>query len=96
MGVVGEPILSSSSEVCRMYEDLMDQHGNTLALQYAGSQLVHSIKTYKKISVIQVCILILIIICIIFERKFCMVDETHMHGNSEFPNFKPANQTGPA
>ncbi|KAK6106560.1 hypothetical protein QQG55_24700 [Brugia pahangi] len=53
MGVVGEPLLSSSSEVCRIYEDLMDQHGNTLALQYAGSQLVHSIKTYKKISVIQ-------------------------------------------
>ncbi|KAM3721339.1 Polyphosphoinositide phosphatase [Dirofilaria immitis] len=53
MGLVGEPLLSSSSEVCRIYEDLMDQHGNTLALQYAGSQLVHSIKTYKKISVIQ-------------------------------------------
>ncbi|OZC12831.1 hypothetical protein X798_00465 [Onchocerca flexuosa] len=53
MGLVGEPLLSSASEVCRIYEDLMDQHGNTLALQYAGSQLVHSIKTYKKISVIQ-------------------------------------------
>uniref|UniRef100_A0A915PWV9 SAC domain-containing protein n=1 Tax=Setaria digitata TaxID=48799 RepID=A0A915PWV9_9BILA len=53
MGLAGEPLLSPTSEVCRMYEDLMDQHGNTLALQYAGSQLVHSIKTYKKISVIQ-------------------------------------------
>ncbi|KAL3997888.1 hypothetical protein ACH3XW_12770 [Acanthocheilonema viteae] len=53
MGLVGEPLLSSSSEVCRIYEDLVDQHGNMLALQYAGSQLVHSIKTYKKISVIQ-------------------------------------------
>ncbi|VDN00841.1 unnamed protein product [Thelazia callipaeda] len=53
MGFVGEPVLSPSSEVCRIYEDLMDQHGDTLALQYAGSQLVHSIKTYKKISVIQ-------------------------------------------
>lgn len=53
MGFADEPVLSPSSEVCRMYEDLMDQHGDTLALQYAGSQLVHSIKTYKKISVIQ-------------------------------------------
>lgn len=62
MGLVGEPLLSPSSEVCRIYEDLMDQHGNTLALQYAGSQLVHSIKTYKKISVIQVCLLMFIVI----------------------------------
>lgn len=54
MGFVDEPILSLSSEVCRIYEDLMDEHGDKLALQYAGSQLVHSIKTYKKISAFQV------------------------------------------
>uniref|UniRef100_F1KTV5 Polyphosphoinositide phosphatase n=1 Tax=Ascaris suum TaxID=6253 RepID=F1KTV5_ASCSU len=53
MGFVDEPILSLSSEVCRIYEDLMDEHGDKLALQYAGSQLVHSIKTYKKISAFQ-------------------------------------------
>ncbi|VDK34912.1 unnamed protein product [Gongylonema pulchrum] len=56
MGFAGEPVLSPASEVCRMYEDLVDQHGDTLALQYAGSQLVHSIKTYKKTSIIQACL----------------------------------------
>ncbi|VDK47066.1 unnamed protein product [Anisakis simplex] len=53
MGFVDEPVLLLSSEVCRIYEDLMDEHGDKLALQYAGSQLVHSIKTYKKISAFQ-------------------------------------------
>uniref|UniRef100_A0A0N5AK70 SAC domain-containing protein n=1 Tax=Syphacia muris TaxID=451379 RepID=A0A0N5AK70_9BILA len=53
MGFCGEPVLSLSSEVCRIFEDLMDEHGDTLALQYAGSQLVHSIKTYKKTAAFQ-------------------------------------------
>lgn len=53
MGFSGDPVLSLSSEVCRIFEDLMDEHGDTLALQYAGSQLVHSIKTYKKTAAFQ-------------------------------------------
>ncbi|VDM42474.1 unnamed protein product [Toxocara canis] len=53
MGFVDDPILLLSSEVCRIYEDLMDEHGDKMALQYAGSQLVHSIKTYKKTSAFQ-------------------------------------------
>ncbi|VDN56626.1 unnamed protein product [Dracunculus medinensis] len=53
MGYTSEAIISPSSEVCRMYEDLFDELGDTLALQYAGSQLVHSIKHYKKISAFQ-------------------------------------------
>lgn len=54
MGYTSQAIISPSSEVCRMYEDLFDELGDTLALQYAGSQLVHSIKHYKKISAFQV------------------------------------------
>uniref|UniRef100_A0A158P8H0 SAC domain-containing protein n=1 Tax=Angiostrongylus cantonensis TaxID=6313 RepID=A0A158P8H0_ANGCA len=53
MGVLDNPCLSLQSELCRAFEDMFDDHGNTLAWQYAGSQLVHSIKTYKKISAFQ-------------------------------------------
>jgi hypothetical protein len=31
-----------------MLEELYEDHGDTLALQYGGSQLVHRIKTYRK------------------------------------------------
>lgn len=54
MGFSGDPVLSLSSEVSKIFEDMMDEHGDTLALQYAGSQLVHSIKTYKKTAAFQV------------------------------------------
>ncbi|KAJ1372607.1 hypothetical protein KIN20_034800 [Parelaphostrongylus tenuis] len=53
MGVLDSPCLSLQSELCRAFEDKFDHHGDTLAWQYAGSQLVHSIKTYKKISAFQ-------------------------------------------
>lgn len=53
MGCTSEPMISLGSELCRVFEDLFDEHGDTLAYQYAGSQLVHSIKTYKKTSAFQ-------------------------------------------
>ncbi|CAP24866.1 Protein CBG04077 [Caenorhabditis briggsae] len=53
MGILDEPSLSLQSEVCRLLEDMFDEHGDTMALQYAGSQLVHSIKTYKKTAAFQ-------------------------------------------
>ena len=53
MGYTSEPVISSASEFCRVYEDMFDEHGDTMAYQYAGSQLVHSIKTYKKTSAFQ-------------------------------------------
>ena len=31
-------------------EDLYEDHGDTLALQYGGSQLVHRIKGYRKVA----------------------------------------------
>ena len=33
-----------------MLEDLYEDHGDTLALQYGGSQLVHRIKGYRKVA----------------------------------------------
>uniref|UniRef100_A0A0N5CAH5 SAC domain-containing protein n=1 Tax=Strongyloides papillosus TaxID=174720 RepID=A0A0N5CAH5_STREA len=53
MGLIDEPIISFSSELCKSFEEMYDEHGDTMALQYAGSQLVHTIKTYKKISAFQ-------------------------------------------
>ncbi|KAL1243388.1 Polyphosphoinositide phosphatase [Trichinella spiralis] len=45
MGILSEPYLSMDHEFCRLLETLYDEHGDALAMQYAGSQLVHSIKT---------------------------------------------------
>lgn len=35
---------------CRLFEELYEDHGDTLSLQYGGSQLVHRVKTYRKIA----------------------------------------------
>ncbi|KRX73139.1 Polyphosphoinositide phosphatase [Trichinella sp. T6] len=51
--ILSEPYLSMDHEFCRLLETLYDEHGDALAMQYAGSQLVHSIKTYKKTANLQ-------------------------------------------
>ncbi|KRY76599.1 Polyphosphoinositide phosphatase [Trichinella pseudospiralis] len=53
MGILSEPYLSMDHEFCRLLETLYDEHGDALAMQYAGSQLVHSIKTYRKTANLQ-------------------------------------------
>lgn len=42
------PRLEFDSDCVTMLESLYEIHGDTLALQYGGSQLVHRIKTYRK------------------------------------------------
>lgn len=42
------PRLEFDSDCVTMLETLFEIHGDTLALQYGGSQLVHRIKTYRK------------------------------------------------
>lgn len=42
------PKLEFDSDCVTMLESLYELHGDTLALQYGGSQLVHRIKTYRK------------------------------------------------
>ena len=34
----------------RILEELFEAHGDTLALQYGGSQMVHRIRTYRKLA----------------------------------------------
>ncbi|XP_063228139.1 polyphosphoinositide phosphatase isoform X3 [Bacillus rossius redtenbacheri] len=48
LGVLDSPRLEFDTDCVRMLEELYEDHGDTLALQYGGSQLVHRIKTYRK------------------------------------------------
>ena len=50
LGVVAKPHVEFDSDCVRMLEELYEDHGDTLALQYGGSQLVHRIKTYRRIA----------------------------------------------
>ncbi|XP_022104463.1 polyphosphoinositide phosphatase-like isoform X2 [Acanthaster planci] len=50
LGVVDSTTLKFDTDAVRMLEDLYEDMGDTLALQYGGSQLVHSIRTYRKVS----------------------------------------------
>lgn len=48
MGVLYKPEIDPDTDMVRLLEELYEDHGDTLALQYGGSQLVHRIKTYRK------------------------------------------------
>lgn len=48
LGMLDSPKLEFDSDCVRMLEELYEDHGDTLALQYGGSQLVHRIETYRK------------------------------------------------
>ncbi|KAF5394501.1 hypothetical protein PHET_11318, partial [Paragonimus heterotremus] len=48
LGFLAEPVIMADSKIDRLLQNMYDEHGDTLALQYGGSQLVHNIDTYKK------------------------------------------------
>jgi len=49
LGVLSDDAeLEFETDAIRMLEELYEDHGDTLALQYGGSQLVHRINTYRK------------------------------------------------
>lgn len=50
LGIIDVPVLNFDSDCVRMMEDLYEDQGDTLALQYGGSQLVHRIKSYRKVA----------------------------------------------
>ena len=50
LGVLETPVLEFDSDAVRMLEGLFEDHGDTLALQYGGSQLVHRIRSYRRVS----------------------------------------------
>uniref|UniRef100_A0A183SLI0 SAC domain-containing protein n=1 Tax=Schistocephalus solidus TaxID=70667 RepID=A0A183SLI0_SCHSO len=48
LGLLPETGLTFSSALSRLLQDLYEEHGDTLALQYGGSCLVHNIETYQR------------------------------------------------
>ncbi|XP_074601767.1 polyphosphoinositide phosphatase FIG4 [Brevipalpus obovatus] len=50
LGVIDKPSLEFDTDAARMLEEIYEDHGDTLALQYGGSQLVHRIRSYRKIA----------------------------------------------
>ena len=48
LGILDSPTLEFDTDCVRMLESMYEDHGDTLALQYGGSQLVHRVKTYRK------------------------------------------------
>eukprot|EP00794_Sanderia_malayensis_P000047 gene47-641_t len=50
LGVTDSPHVKFDSDAVRVLEELFEAHGDTLAVQYGGSQMVHRIRTYRKIS----------------------------------------------
>ncbi|KAK2505972.1 hypothetical protein MC885_006407, partial [Smutsia gigantea] len=57
LGLTDQPPLQLNADAVRgaslstlLFEELYEDHGDTLPLQYGGSQLVHHVKTYRKIA----------------------------------------------
>lgn len=50
LGVLSTPVLDFDTDCLRMLEELYEDQGDTLALQYGGSHLVHRIEGYRKIA----------------------------------------------
>ena len=48
LGYISEPHVQYDTDCSRMLEAMFEDHGDTLALQYGGSQLIHRIKSYRK------------------------------------------------
>lgn len=48
LGVLETPSIEFDSVCVQILEEMYEDHGDTLALQYGGSQLVHRIATYRK------------------------------------------------
>ncbi|OQR75685.1 polyphosphoinositide phosphatase-like [Tropilaelaps mercedesae] len=50
LGVIAEPKVDFDTDCAQKLEELYENHGDIIALQYGGSQLVHRVKTYRKIA----------------------------------------------
>ncbi|KAJ1912407.1 phosphatidylinositol-3,5-bisphosphate 5-phosphatase [Tieghemiomyces parasiticus] len=50
LGVIHQPFVAFDTDAVRLLNDMYRQMGNTIALQYGGSQLVNTIESYQKIN----------------------------------------------
>ncbi|KAF7730161.1 phosphatidylinositol-3,5-bisphosphate 5-phosphatase [Apophysomyces ossiformis] len=49
LGVISSPKIDFDSDVVNIFTEMYHDHGDTIALQYGGSHLVNTMKTYRKI-----------------------------------------------
>ena len=45
---ISDPTVEYDTDCSRILEAMFEDHGDTIALQYGGSHLIHRIKTYRK------------------------------------------------
>jgi hypothetical protein len=50
LGIIDKPWVPVDSDVVNMLTDMYHDHGDTIALQYGGSNLVNTIDSYRKIN----------------------------------------------
>eukprot|EP00096_Caligus_rogercresseyi_P014862 TRINITY_DN7345_c0_g1_i1.p2 TRINITY_DN7345_c0_g1~~TRINITY_DN7345_c0_g1_i1.p2 ORF type:complete len:395 (-),score=113.75 TRINITY_DN7345_c0_g1_i1:15-1199(-) len=48
MGYISQPIVEFETDAARMLEAMYEALGDTIAIQYGGSQLIHRVKCYRK------------------------------------------------
>jgi hypothetical protein len=51
LGITSSPHLLFDTDLLRLFEDMFEKQGDTIALQYGGSHLVHRIRTYRQVAV---------------------------------------------
>lgn len=50
LGIISEPSISYDTDAVNMFTHMYHDHGDTIAIQYGGSQLVNTMETYRKIN----------------------------------------------
>ncbi|XP_039259102.2 polyphosphoinositide phosphatase-like [Styela clava] len=52
LGLLQTPEIEFDTDATRLFEELFEEHGDIIALQYGGSQLVHTIQSYRQTAVL--------------------------------------------
>lgn len=52
LGLLQTPEIDFDTDATRLFEELFEEHGDIIALQYGGSQLVHTIQSYRQTAVL--------------------------------------------
>lgn len=50
LGIISEPSINYDTDAINLFTSMYHGHGDTIAIQYGGSQLVNTMETYRKIN----------------------------------------------
>lgn len=50
LGIIGDPVVAFDTDAVNLLTHMYHDHGDTIAIQYGGSQLVNTMETYRKIN----------------------------------------------